>query len=68
MARSMLAEAGYRVRECPEVKFRAPVAPAVAIDFRIEVASERVARFVAQTGGTTAMTGTFICDKAALQS
>ena len=60
MVRSMLAEAGYRVRECPEVKFRAPVAPAVAIDFRIDVANERVARFVAQTGGRTAMTGTFI--------
>jgi 3-hydroxymyristoyl/3-hydroxydecanoyl-(acyl carrier protein) dehydratase len=68
IVRSMLAEAGYRLRECPEVKFRASVALAVAIDFHIDVANKRVARFVAQTDGRTAVTGTFICDKSALRS
>ena len=61
MAQTMLNEAGYRVRECREVKFRAPVAPAVPIDFCIEIPDGVTARVVARTASGTAMTGTFIC-------
>jgi 3-hydroxymyristoyl/3-hydroxydecanoyl-(acyl carrier protein) dehydratase len=63
MVQSMLAEAGYRVRECPEVKFRAPVEPGMAIELRVDIADQRTARFVAQVRGKPAMSGTFICER-----
>jgi acyl-coenzyme A synthetase/AMP-(fatty) acid ligase/3-hydroxymyristoyl/3-hydroxydecanoyl-(acyl carrier protein) dehydratase len=62
MVQSMLEEAGYRVRACPEVKFRAPVEPETAIELRVEIADRHTAHFVAQVGGKPAMNGTFICD------
>jgi acyl-coenzyme A synthetase/AMP-(fatty) acid ligase/3-hydroxymyristoyl/3-hydroxydecanoyl-(acyl carrier protein) dehydratase len=68
MVQSILTEAGYRVRECPEVKFRAPVGPEMAIELRVDIADQRTAHFVARVGGRPAMSGTFICDSNARRS
>ncbi len=68
MVETMLKQSGYRVRECAEVKFRSVVAPSLQIDLRVAIADDHIARFIASTERGPAMTGTFICDRAAAAS
>jgi 3-hydroxymyristoyl/3-hydroxydecanoyl-(acyl carrier protein) dehydratase len=63
----LLADNGYRVRECPQAKFLIPVSPAAQLSLRVEIsqrASARVsANFAIDVAGRNAVIGKFIVGK-----
>ena len=61
LVESLLADHGYRVRECPMVKFLVPVEPAAPLSLRVEIAQRTSARFVIAAAGTSAVVGKFVC-------
>ena len=62
LVEALLAEHGYRVRECPQVKFLAPVAPASPLVLRVQVAQRTLARFAIEDAGRNAAVGKFACE------
>jgi hypothetical protein len=58
----MLADHGYRLRECMQVKFIAPVAPVSPLSLRLEICGERV-RFLIRCADQTAVTGILRCSR-----
>jgi acyl-coenzyme A synthetase/AMP-(fatty) acid ligase len=59
-----LADHGYRLRECVQVKFIAPVAPEAPLNLRLEISEGRHVRFVIHAAGRTAVTGVLRCSRA----
>jgi acyl-coenzyme A synthetase/AMP-(fatty) acid ligase/3-hydroxymyristoyl/3-hydroxydecanoyl-(acyl carrier protein) dehydratase len=62
---ALLAENGYRVRECPQVKFLVPVAPMTRFALRVEVTERASARFAISVAGANAVVGRFACESVA---
>jgi 3-hydroxymyristoyl/3-hydroxydecanoyl-(acyl carrier protein) dehydratase len=65
LVEALLAEHGYRVRECPQVKFLVPVAPQTRLALRVEVTKRASARFAIGVAGTSAVVGRFACESVA---
>ncbi len=61
MVEALLSDHGYRVRECPQVKFLAPVGPAAALSLRVDIAQRGSARFTIEVAGSSAVVGKFVC-------
>ena len=62
LVEALLARNGYRVRECPQVKFLAPVSPATPLALRVEITQRRLARFAIDVAGRNAAVGKFLCE------
>ncbi len=58
-----LADHGFRVRECLQVKFIAPVAPASPLTLRLEISEGRQVRFVIHAAGQAAVAGVLLCSR-----
>ena len=65
LVEALLNRHGYRVRECPQVKFLLPVEPATTLALRVEIAQRTSARFTIDVAGTNAVVGKFICEVSA---
>jgi acyl-coenzyme A synthetase/AMP-(fatty) acid ligase/3-hydroxymyristoyl/3-hydroxydecanoyl-(acyl carrier protein) dehydratase len=61
LVEALLADNGYHVRACPQAKFLTPIAPAMPLTLRINVARRTEARFVIAVNGTDAVVGRFVC-------
>ncbi len=62
LVEALLARNGYRVRECPQVKFLTPVSPATPLALRVEITQRRSARFAIDAGGKNVAVGKFLCE------
>ena len=62
LVEELLAYNGYRVRECPQVKFLIPIAPSVPLALRVEVSRRVSARFAIDVAGKNAVVGKFVCE------
>ncbi len=62
LVEELLADNGYRVRECPQVKFLMPIAPSVPLALRVEVSRRVSARFAIDVAGKNAVVGKFVCE------
>jgi acyl-CoA synthetase (AMP-forming)/AMP-acid ligase II/3-hydroxymyristoyl/3-hydroxydecanoyl-(acyl carrier protein) dehydratase len=62
---ALLARNGYRVSECPQVKFLAPVGPATPLSLRIELSQRKSARFTIDVAGKSVVVGKFVCEAGA---
>jgi acyl-coenzyme A synthetase/AMP-(fatty) acid ligase len=62
LVEALLADNGYRVRECPQVKFLMPVAPGAQLALRVEISHDASARFSIDVGGRNAVVGKFACE------
>ena len=60
---AMLADHGYRLRECMQVKFIAPVAPVSPLTLRLEISDGQHVRFLIRSAGQTAVTGVLRCSR-----
>jgi acyl-coenzyme A synthetase/AMP-(fatty) acid ligase len=60
---AMLADHGYRLRECMQVKFIAPVAPVSPLTLRLEISGGQRVRFLIRSAGQTAVTGILRCSR-----
>jgi hypothetical protein len=60
---AMLADHGYRLRECMQVKFIAPVAPVSPLTLRLEISGGQHVRFLIRSAGQTAVTGVLRCSR-----
>jgi acyl-coenzyme A synthetase/AMP-(fatty) acid ligase len=67
LVETLLARNGYRVRECTQVKFLAPVAPAMPLALRVEIAHRKEARFAIDVAGKGAVIGRFVCEFTGMQ-
>ena len=65
LVEALLNRNGYRVRECPQVKFLLPVEPATTLALRVEIAQRTSARFSIDVAGTNVVVGKFICEVSA---
>ncbi len=63
LVEALLADHGYRVRECPQVKFLIPVGPEVPLTLRAEILQRKSARFSIDVAGRNAVVGKFICER-----
>jgi len=61
LVEALLADNGYGVRGCPQVKFLAPVAPQTALTLRAAVSHRTSARFAIDVAGKSAVVGRFDC-------
>jgi 3-hydroxymyristoyl/3-hydroxydecanoyl-(acyl carrier protein) dehydratase len=62
LVEALLADHGYRVRECPQAKFLVPVAPAVPLIVRIQMSQRQLARFSIDSAGRNVVVGKFVCE------
>ena len=62
LVEALLAEHGYRVRECPQVKFLVPVDPLTRLTLRVEVTERASARFAIGVADKRAVVGRFACE------
>jgi acyl-coenzyme A synthetase/AMP-(fatty) acid ligase len=62
LVEALLAEHGYRVRECPQAKFLVPVAPLMPMTLRVEVTKRTSARFAIGVADKSAVVGRFACE------
>ena len=62
LVEGLLAVNGYRVRECPQVKFLNPVAPAAQLALRVEMSHDASVRFSIDVAGENAVVGKFVCE------
>lgn len=60
---AMLADHGYCLRECMQVKFIAPVAPVSPLTLRLEIRDGERVRFLIRCAGQTAVTGVVRCSR-----
>lgn len=58
---TLLAQNGYRVNACPQVKFLAQVAPGEPLDIKVDLADAPIARFAIDAAGRNAVIGRFLC-------
>jgi acyl-coenzyme A synthetase/AMP-(fatty) acid ligase len=65
LVEALLAEHGYRVRECPQVKFLFPVVPLARLALRVEVTGRATARFAIGVAEKSAVVGRFACESVA---
>jgi 3-hydroxymyristoyl/3-hydroxydecanoyl-(acyl carrier protein) dehydratase len=65
LVEALLADHGYRVRECPQVKFLSPVAPLDRLALRVEITERASARFAIGVAGKSAVVGRFACESIA---
>ncbi len=67
LVETLLADNGYRVRECPQAKFLIPVAPETPLSLRVEISQRASARasanFVIDVAGKNAVIGKFLVGK-----
>jgi acyl-coenzyme A synthetase/AMP-(fatty) acid ligase len=66
LVEALLAGHGYRVRECPQVKFLVPVAPLMPMTLRVEIMEQASARFAIGVAGKNAVVGKFACEPVAV--
>ena len=57
----LLADNGYGVRGCPQVKFLVPVAPQTPLTLRAAISRRTSARFAIDVAGKSAVVGRFDC-------
>ncbi|MBA3506678.1 MAG: AMP-binding protein [Betaproteobacteria bacterium] len=58
---TLLAQNGYQINACPQVKFLAQVAPGEPLDIRVDLADAPIARFAIDAAGRSAVIGRFLC-------
>jgi len=61
LVEALLADNGYGVRGCPQVKFLVPVAPQTPLTLRAEISHRTSARFAIDVAGKSAVVGKFAC-------
>ena len=62
LVEALLARHGYRVRECPQAKFLAPVAPLMPMNLRVEVTQRASAQFAIGVADKSVVVGRFVCE------
>lgn len=60
---AMLSDHGYRLCECMQVKFIAPVSPVSPLTLRLEISADQRVRFLIRSAGQTAVTGVLRCSR-----
>jgi len=61
LVETLLAQNGYGVKACPQVKFLARVAPGEPLEIKIDLGDAPIARFAIDAAGRSAVVGHFVC-------